>query len=137
VKQKIVIYTTNSGGMPKGPKYQNPEWFDALHKDAAKVIVVGDWPKVVEAYKGLGIPVEVVDHWPIAALVEQKSETKNSSAAIPDNWEQMPWTADDPTQTIRFIAQQFTDAVVINRKHAAKIIRDEIERRAAMNGVAA
>ncbi len=138
LKPKIVIYAVDSGGMPKGPKYQNPQWFDAVHKDAAKVIVVGDWPVIVETYRGLGIPVEVVDHYPPSEGVETvfkgvPVDHANSHAEIPSNWESLPWSDPNPgNTTIRFVAQQFTSAIVINRRHAAKIIRDELARRAAV-----
>ena len=132
-KPKIVVYAVETGGMPKGPKYQNPQWFDAIHKDASKVIIVGDWPVVVAAYKDLGIPVEVVDRWPIVMPPEPQRAASitsiKSDASIPEGWESLPWAAPDVTQTMRFVAQQFTDAVVINRRHAAKIIREELARR--------
>lgn len=133
-KPKIVVYAANSGGMPKGPKYQNPEWFDAVHKDAAKVIVVGNWPKVVETYRGLGIPVEVVDQYPPRDRVQEPQSgppvvSTGRGGAIPDDWESLPWAAPEGETTIRKVAQQFTEAVVINRKHAAKIIREELARR--------
>lgn len=135
-KPKIVVYAIDSGGMPKGPKYQNPQWFDAVHKDAAKVIIVGNWPDVQEAYHGLGIPVEVVETYPPQGRV---GETKIGGAVylsaptgeIPDNWESLPWADPEGGMTIRKVAQQFSEAVVINSRHAAKIIRDELARRAA------
>lgn len=135
LKQKIVVYAVDTGGMPKGPKYQNPQWFDAVHKDAAKVIVVGNWPIVVETYRGLGIPVEVVVRYPTpdgAQEVFKKPPevSTDAFAHIPDNWESLPWSDPNPgNMTMRFVAQQFTSAIVINRKHAAKIIRDELARR--------
>lgn len=133
-KPKIVVYAVNSGGMPKGPKYQNPEWFDAVHKDAAKVIVVGNWPNVVETYRGLGIPVEVVDQYPPRTGVQEPQSAApvasiNPGGVIPADWENLPWAAPEGETTIRKVAQQFTEAVVINRKHAAKIIREELARR--------
>lgn len=133
-KPKIVVYAANSGGMPKGPKYQNPEWFDAVHKDAAKVIVVGNWPNVVETYRGLGIPVEVVDQYPPRTGVQEPQSAApvasiNPGGVIPVDWESLPWAVPDGGMTIRKVAQQFTEAVVINRKHAAKIIREELARR--------
>lgn len=133
-KPKLVVYAVNSGGMPKGPKYQNPEWFDAVHKDAAKVIVVGNWPRVVETYRGLGIPVEVADQYPPCDGVQEPQSGPpvapiNPGGIIPDGWESLPWADADGGMTIRKVAQQFAEAVVINRKHAAKIIREELARR--------
>lgn len=134
MKPKIVVYAADSGGMPKGPKYQNPHWFDAVHKDAAKVIIVGNWPNIVETYRGLGIPVEVVERYPPRDGVQEPQRTApvasiNPGGIIPDDWENLPWADADGGTTIRKVAQQFTEAVVINRKHAAKIIRDELARR--------
>lgn len=134
-KQKIVVYAVETGGMPKGPKYQNPQWFDAVHKDAAKVIIVGNWPDVQEAYRGLGIPVEVVESYPTREAQEPQSAAPvaciGPGSDIPQNWESLPWADPEGGMTIRKVAQQFSEAVVINSRHAAKIIRDELARRAA------
>lgn len=135
IQPKIVVYAADSGGMPKGPKYQNPHWFDAVHKDAAKVIIVGDWPKVVEVYRGLGIPVEVVEQYPPREGAREAHSgppvaRSNSDAVIPEGWESLPWADPEGGMTIRKVAQQFSEAVVINRKHAAKIIREELAKRA-------
>lgn len=54
---KPVIYTTEKG-LPKGGRYANPQYFDAIKQDAPKVIIVGNWPAVAEAYRRVGIPVE-------------------------------------------------------------------------------
>lgn len=130
-KPKTVVYAVDTGGMPKGPKYQNPDWFDAVHKDAAQVYVVGHYPEIVETYKRLGIPVETVERYPLdgAAPMTEAAPIVRRAGHIPDNWESLPWAGDGAT--IRSVAQQFSEAPVINSRHAAKIIREELVRRSA------
>lgn len=48
---------------------------------------------------------------------------KNTSAAIPDNWEELSW----PEQ--KALAQNFTDEPVISKANASRAIKDEIKRR--------
>jgi len=54
------VYSAQKSGFAKGRQYLNPRFFDGtLQPGATAVVVVGDWPKVVEAYKAAGIPVAV------------------------------------------------------------------------------
>lgn len=157
----VLIYTNQSGGFVKGRefRYANPDWFDSLKKDASRVVVVGNYPSIVAAYKNEGIPVVVADEFDPKAhsldalegktgepkkaepVVEHEAQKAPAPAApppapagavtveIPANWEKLPWTHEDPTQTIRHIATQLTTAPVINRGQAQKIVREELERR--------
>jgi len=54
---KILIYTTKKNDLPRGYAYANPRWFSTPRSDVAKVIVDGDYPNIVAAYKKIGVPV--------------------------------------------------------------------------------
>lgn len=154
----VLIYTNQDGGFIKGRefRYANPDWFDSVKADAARVVVVGNYPTIVAAYKNIGVPVVQADEFDpkahsLAALEGAKgvqaiqtpptqdpplATTPNSPApakpdvVIPENWEKLPWSHEDPTQTIRHIASQLTTEPVINRGQAQKVVREELDRRA-------
>lgn len=55
-----VIYSSQRTGFEKGRVYRNPRYFDKPLGKPDRVIVVGDWPRVVAAYEAIGVPVDVL-----------------------------------------------------------------------------
>lgn len=56
-----LIYSTQSSGFDPDKRYRNPEHFDRPETGVTSVLVVGEWPKVVDAYKDAGVDVAVKD----------------------------------------------------------------------------
>ena len=56
-----LIYSTQSSGFDPDKRYRNPEHFDRPETGVTSVLVVGEWPKVVDAYKNAGVDVAVKD----------------------------------------------------------------------------
>lgn len=56
-----LIYTDQRDGFEQGRIYRNPKHFEKAEPDAEKVVVIGDWSKVVQAYEEAGVEVVVVD----------------------------------------------------------------------------
>ncbi|MBO9552220.1 hypothetical protein [Pseudomonas sp.] len=56
-----LIYTTQRDGFEPGRTYRNPRHFDQAEPGVESVMVIGDWPKVVDAYEQSGAEVTVVD----------------------------------------------------------------------------
>ena len=54
-----LTYSNQRGGFDPGKRYRNPEHFDKPEAGVTSVLVVGDWPHVVAAYKAAGIDVNV------------------------------------------------------------------------------
>lgn len=54
-----LTYSNQRGGFDPGKRYRNPEHFDKPEAGVTSVLVVGDWPNVVAAYKAAGIDVSV------------------------------------------------------------------------------
>jgi len=52
-----LIYSTQSSGFDPDKRYRNPEHFDRPEAGVTGVVVVGEWPKVVEAYESVGVEV--------------------------------------------------------------------------------
>lgn len=65
-----LIYTTQRNGFDPGKRYRNPIHFQCTEDGVAKVVVIGDWPKVVEAYEKAGAEVTVVEMPKRVAVVE-------------------------------------------------------------------
>lgn len=56
-----LIYTTQRDGFEQGRTYRNPRHFDQAEPGVDSVLVIGDWPKVVDAYERAGSEVSIVD----------------------------------------------------------------------------
>ena len=54
-----LTYSNQRGGFDPGKRYRNPEHFDKPEAGVTSVLVVGDWPNVVAAYRAAGIDVNV------------------------------------------------------------------------------
>lgn len=65
-----LIYTTQRDGFEQGRTYRNPRHFDQAEPSVESVVVIGDWPKVVNAYEAAGADVSVVEVPTRVALVE-------------------------------------------------------------------
>jgi len=64
-----LIYSTQSSGFDPDKRYRNPEHFDRPEAGVTGVVVVGVWPKVVEAYEHVGVEVTAIDAEPRQVLV--------------------------------------------------------------------
>ncbi|AHZ77252.1 MULTISPECIES: hypothetical protein [Pseudomonas] len=64
-----LIYTTQRSGFDPGKRYRNPLHFQHAEDGVEEVVVIGDWPKVVEAYEAVGVEVTVVEALKRAAVV--------------------------------------------------------------------
>lgn len=56
-----LIYSTQSSGFDPDKRYRNPEHFDRPEAGVTGVVVVGEWPKVVEAYERVGVEVTSIE----------------------------------------------------------------------------
>lgn len=65
-----LIYTTQRDGFEQGRTYRNPRHFDQAEPGVESVVVIGNWPKVVDAYEAAGADVSVVEVPTRMALVE-------------------------------------------------------------------
>lgn len=54
-----LTYSNQLGGFEPDKRYRNPEHFDKPEAGVTKVLVIGDWPTVVNAYEAAGIDVSV------------------------------------------------------------------------------
>lgn len=136
-----IVYANISTGFEKGRKYANPRFFLTPRPEATRVIVVGDWPKVVQAYQRIGIPVVQLDHGqpledaesakPLPPVTDENEPKKGSgddhdpgTVVIPDDWTDMSWPA------LRALAKDITaDKFPIKKDEAIDIIEKELTRR--------
>ena len=54
-----LTYSNQVDGFDPEKRYRNPEHFDKPEAGVTSVLVIGDWPSVVDAYEALGIDVSV------------------------------------------------------------------------------
>ncbi|UNM22127.1 hypothetical protein K0P33_11995 [Pseudomonas sp. ArH3a] len=54
-----LTYSNQLSGFDPEKRYRNPEHFDKPEAGVTSVLVIGDWPSVVDAYKAAGIDVSV------------------------------------------------------------------------------
>jgi hypothetical protein len=129
-----LVYSTQKTGYEAGRHYSNPRFFMRPRAGVTKVIVVGNWPNVVSAYKRAGVPVEVIraprmsGEDPTPAPKKAPAAGPLSDAAIPEDWADLAW----PEK--RVLAQHFADQPVINGEQADVLIEAELARRAAGSG---
>jgi len=56
-----LTYSSQKTDFDPDKRYRNPEYFERPESGVAKVIVMGDWPIVVDAYKAAKVEVDVID----------------------------------------------------------------------------
>lgn len=56
-----LVYSTQTSGFDAGKRYRNPQHFERPELGVTRVLVIGDWPRVVAAHEAVGVDVEVVD----------------------------------------------------------------------------
>ena len=54
-----LVYTKQRTGFEPGKSYRHPDLFRAVERGVTKVVIVGDYPAIQEAYKAADVDVEV------------------------------------------------------------------------------
>lgn len=149
-----IIYSRQKTNFREGVAYANPRFFSTPREGVAKVILVGDWPKIEAAYKARGVPVErlaedaeqvvappVVPSAAPASLTPVAPADERGRIYIPEDWRDLPWTQPkaDRDLTLRGLAALFSATPVINKAQAVAAVTAELQRRAeadvASNGL--
>ncbi|WP_454838211.1 hypothetical protein [Pseudomonas mohnii] len=55
-----LVYSTQNSDFDPEKRYRNPAHFDRPEAGVTHVVVIGDWPKVIDAYEALGVEVSVI-----------------------------------------------------------------------------
>lgn len=77
-----LIYSTQSSGFDPDKRYRNPEHFDRPEAGVTGVVVIGKWPKVVEAYEHVGVEVTAVEVESRQVLAVDAGENKAELEAL-------------------------------------------------------
>nr|WP_315449135.1 hypothetical protein [uncultured Pseudomonas sp.] len=56
-----LVYSTQNSDFDPEKRYRNPAHFDRPEAGVTHAVVIGDWPKVVDAYEALGVEVSVTE----------------------------------------------------------------------------
>lgn len=54
-----LVYSTQNSDFDPEKRYRNPAHFDRPEAGVTHAVVIGEWPKVVDAYEALGVEVSV------------------------------------------------------------------------------
>jgi hypothetical protein len=55
-----LVYSTQNSDFDPEKRYRNPAHFDRPEAGVTHAVVIGDWPKVINAYEALGVEVSVL-----------------------------------------------------------------------------
>jgi hypothetical protein len=55
-----LTYSTQKTDFDLDKRYRNPQYFERVESGITKVVVIGDWPAVVNAYNAAEVEVETV-----------------------------------------------------------------------------
>ncbi len=77
-----LIYSTQSSGFDPDKRYRNPEHFDRPEAGVTGVVVVGEWPKVVEAYERAGVEVTSIEAQSRQVLVVETGDNTAELEAL-------------------------------------------------------
>jgi hypothetical protein len=55
-----LVYSTQNSDFDPEKRYRNPAHFDRPEAGVTHAVVIGDWPKVIDAYETLGVEVSVL-----------------------------------------------------------------------------
>ena len=131
-------YGTTLTPYAKGRRFRNPSWFLTTENDASKVIVVGHWPKIVDAYLDKGVPVvsltldaanrvrdfpERVPQNVKSAPVEDPKIFRPESIQLPDDWRLLAWN------DLRRFASAVSEHRVINKAQAIEVLEAYVNHR--------
>jgi len=72
-----LVYSTQNSDFDPEKRYRNPAHFDRPEAGVTHVVVIGDWPKVVDAYEALGVEVSVFQ-----PLISQQAAAGNADAIV-------------------------------------------------------
>lgn len=72
-----LVYSTQNSDFDPEKRYRNPAHFDRPEAGVTHAVVIGDWPKVVDAYEALGVEVSVLQ-----PLISQPAALGNADAIV-------------------------------------------------------
>ncbi|UZE14797.1 hypothetical protein [Pseudomonas sp. B21-053] len=77
-----LTYSNQLGGFDPEKRYRNPEHFDKPEAGVTSALVIGDWPKVVEAYERVGVEVTSIEVAARKVLVAGAGDNKAELEAL-------------------------------------------------------
>lgn len=72
-----LVYSNQNSDFDPEKRYRNPAHFDRPESGVTHAVVIGDWPKVVEAYEALGVEVSVLQ-----PLISRPVDSGNADAIV-------------------------------------------------------
>lgn len=133
-----IVYAQSLHPLCEGRAFRNPRFFSGAEDGVTAAHVVGDWPRVVEAYRALGVPVSVTGGPPEApaqtfdppAILQPVADDMKARVYIPEDWQDLPYNGPaDAGITLRSLAALVSDEPVTRKAEAVAAIEAELARR--------
>lgn len=124
-----IVYSSQKRAFQSGRIYQNPRFFDGrIPPGVTKALVIGDWPRVVEAYEEKGLEVEVFKVGEQLPLVGFDADSDDDAGGnhspsepieIPDHFERLNFRG-----LRELVSRIKPDADITTKKEAIELIRE-------------
>lgn len=115
-----IIYSAQRRNFLENEVYQNPRYFTDINPNATEVVVIGDWPNIVEAYEKakVSVTVESLGQRKVRRLPPPEDETEDEDdgdegVKLPENWRKAS------LKNLRRYAKKFDEAVDVTTREAA------------------
>jgi hypothetical protein len=118
-----LIYSQTRHALAADAEFRNPRFFVEPEPEATAVGIVGDWPRIADAYRAAGVPVFEVDSPETSPATERPDAVPRGDVNIPDDWAELPW------HERRALAQLLSDETLINGEQVTTAIEAELARR--------
>lgn len=139
-----IVYGATRSPLIAGRRFFNATFFQKPDPSVTKVYLLGEHPKIRDAYERLGVPVERLDAdnpppptarppVALAGRIEQAFRPADERALvyIPDDWRSLPYSRPSPDRdlTLRGLAAPLSDEPITSRAQAEEVIEAELKRR--------
>lgn len=130
-----LVYAREAQALKGGQAQRNPRYFTQPEDGVSRVVLVGDWPEIEDAYLARGVAVShhgrpELDRKPAAIGPITKQAEDPASIVIPDDWQSLPWSQKGRGTSLRTLAAAICPDPIINKPQAFAAITAELARRA-------
>jgi len=134
-----LVYAREAQALNGGQAQRNPRFFTEPEAGVSRVVLVGDWPEIEDAYLARGVTVNhygrpELDRKPATTGLITGQAEDPASVPIPDDWQSLPWSQTGRGTSLRALASALSPAPILNKRQAVAAISAELARRAPCPG---
>jgi hypothetical protein len=134
-----LVYAREAQVLNGGQAQRNPRYFTEPEDGVSRVVLVGYWPKIEDAYLARGVTVThygrpELDRKPATTGLITTQAEDPAAVVIPDDWQSLPWSQTGRGASLRALAAAVSPTPILNKPQAVEAISAELARRAASTG---